>query len=300
MYDFRITGIDRNYKAKLFSINTKKHLSKSVDPELLIPFITSKENSPSPKKIKTKRKESNVEERNRAKIFNINFENLVAEDCWLNDEHIELALGLLSKKYPSIYFQTIYNFQWNYLQKIYKTEGKFIQILNIGNNHWITICHVENNPFPVIHIYDSLYKNFKTLTSDSRNTLLKQIALMLNGSHSFFTLRWADIQQQTDSSSCGLFAIANATALSENKNPCEYIWRVDEMRKHTSDCFNSEDIKLYPFSTDSRQHVPELQSNQINVCQNCMLPILLDFKKCNEQIHKDKCCDVADMCDSCK
>ena len=225
---------------------------------------------------------------------------MVTENCWLNDEHIELALGLLGKKDLSTYFQTIYNFQRNYLQKIYKTEGKFIQILNIGDSHWITIYFVKNNPFPVIHIYDSLYKNFQTLTSRSRNRLLKQIALMLNGSHSFFTLRWADIQQQTDSSSCGLFAIANATALSENKNPCKYIWKVDEMRKHTLDCFNSEDMKLYPFSTDSRKHASELHHKEINVCENCKLPILSDFEKCFKQYHADTCCDVADMCDSCK
>ena len=301
MYDFRITGFDHNYKATLYSINKNVHLTKSVSQELLIPDITSKVNPPSPRKNKTKRKVPNVEERNRAKIFNKNFENSVAkEDRWLNDEHIELALGLLGGKNLSIYFQTVYNFQSNYLKKIYKTKDKFIQILNIGDSHWITICSVKNNPFPVIHIYDSLYKNFTTLTSSFKNRLLKQIACMLNGSHSFFTLRWADIQQQTDSSSCGLFAIANATALSENKNPCKYIWKIERLRKHTSDCFESGDMKLFPFFTDSRKHESELHSKDINVCQNCMLPILSDFKKCLKEVHVDKCCDVADMCDSCK
>ena len=69
---------------------------------------------------------------------------------------------------------------------------------------------------------------------------------------------------------------------------------------HTSDCFKSEDMKLFPFSTDSRKNIPELHSKDINVCQNCMLPILLDFKKCVKEVHANKCCDVADMCDSCK
>ena len=68
MYDFRVTGFDRNCNVNLFSIQRNTHLTKSVRPELLIPDITSKENPPSPRKNKTKRNVPNVVEKNRAKI----------------------------------------------------------------------------------------------------------------------------------------------------------------------------------------------------------------------------------------
>ena len=66
----------------------------------------------------------------------------------------------------------------------------------------------------------------------------------------------ADIQMQRNSHDCGLFAIANATALAFGINPINQTYDARGMRTHLIQCLENKDITPFPtkkFSGKKRQ-----------------------------------------------
>ena len=316
--NYRIDDIDSLNKVKLTSLKTNTTLVKRVDFELLIPHTPSNGNSvlkssnldEVPTFLKTVRggeklrKKDKIHTIERAKIYNQFLWHFVAHaNKWLADEHIELAQGLLARQHPSIGgFQPLYIFQSKNCERIGKPNGRFVQLMHVGGNHWITVSNVEGDKPTQVYIYDSLYND---IPFESKNKVLKQIALMLMTKTAHFSLYWADVQQQIDGSSCGLFAIANATALCESKCPSMYIWILDKMRNHIAACFKSENVTIFPFTSESRDNRKVTREEMVNVCFNCSMPIykkesLIDYKHCMKEIHGNGCCEVADMCEHCK
>ena len=55
-----------------------------------------------------------------------------------------------------------------------------------------------------------------------------------------------DMQKQPDSSSCGLFAIAVATALTHGLDPVKLKWDVSKMRRHLQDCLETRKLTNFP------------------------------------------------------
>ena len=51
-------------------------------------------------------------------------------------------------------------------------------------------------------------------------------------------------QKQKGVTDCGLFAIANATAIAHGKNPTQF--KQDFMRAHLLDCFDQKHMSLFP------------------------------------------------------
>lgn len=316
--NYRIDDIDSFNKVKLTSLKTNKDVAKRVDLELLIPRTTSNGNSvltnsnidevpiflktvSGGKKIHKKNKIHTIE---RAKIYNQFLWHSVAHvDRWLDDEHIELAQGLLAKQHPSMGgFQPLYKFQSKFCGKIGKPNGRFVQLMHVNGNHWITLSNIEGNNPTQVYIYDSLDNGIHI---KSKIKVLKQIAQMLMTKMAHFSLHWADVQQQIDGVSCGLFAIANATALCERKCPSMYIWILDKMRSHVAACFKAENVTLFPFTSESRENRKVTREEIVNVCFNCSMPIykkesLVDYKHCSKEIHGNGCCEVAFMCEHCK
>ena len=90
-------------------------------------------------------------------------------------------------------------------------HGEFIQILNTGAGHWVTISTIGTD-HPVVNIYDSVY-------STACDELQQQIASILITPHSSIILHFIDVQLQSGSSDCGLFAIAYTTALVFGEMP---------------------------------------------------------------------------------
>lgn len=55
------------------------------------------------------------------------------------------------------------------------------------------------------------------------------------------------VQKQKDGFSCGLFAIANATALAFSLNPSEYVYEPTTMWSHFVSCCRNRKIEPLPF-----------------------------------------------------
>ena len=84
--------------------------------------------------------------------------------------------------------------------------GEFVQILHNGHGHWLTISTV-GNMHPQVQVYDSAYSCGPTICK-------AQIAALLATVQPSIELQYMDVQMQSGSYDCALFAIAFAIQLS--------------------------------------------------------------------------------------
>ncbi len=82
----------------------------------------------------------------------------------------------------------------------------FVQILNIKKTHWITVSSLDCD-CDVVNLYDSLYNGINLDT-------ICQIASMIATESSNMILISVNIQRQSKSHDCGLFALVTATELA--------------------------------------------------------------------------------------
>ena len=80
-----------------------------------------------------------------------------------------------------------------------------------------------------INVYDSMHLG--VLTS------VKVIADMFSD-RKFITIRQVHVQQQMGGSDCGLFAIANAAAVCNGKDPGTLVYNQKQMREHLRKCLS--------------------------------------------------------------
>ena len=116
--------------------------------------------------------------------------------------------------------------------------GNYIQILNVHRNHWITVSNI--NCFDgEINIYDSMAPGLDYNAKRS-------IAWMMYHPGPYITLQWPQIHKQDGGDDCGLFAIANATALCYGFDPTQFSWQQGAMRAHLKTCINDGRMTMFP------------------------------------------------------
>ena len=85
-------------------------------------------------------------------------------------------------------------------------------------------------------MYLIVTKTGKSLTFSTKEA----IAAMIKSHDKVIMLNFPVVQQQPDTSSCGLFALANAYTLCEGKDPVSINYDVNNMRSHfLSSIFNT-------------------------------------------------------------
>lgn len=131
---------------------------------------------------------------------------------WLRSNHIYAAQSLLKLSFPhqSGLCDTILlaeKFQWP------STPKKFIQIVHVNGNHWACLSNslCEGN---VVELYDSMHTD-----PELENTIKQQASTILHCELPSFTIRVVNVQQQEKGDTCGLFAIAMAFELCEERDP---------------------------------------------------------------------------------
>ena len=90
-------------------------------------------------------------------------------------------------------------------------KGRFVQIMLVNRNHWITVSNLQC-PGNTIYIYDSMFSTVDNRTKEKICSIWRPAA-------SYVHYRMVNIQLQTNSYDCGLFAIAVATELAYNRDP---------------------------------------------------------------------------------
>ena len=100
-----------------------------------------------------------------------------------------------------------------------------------------------------VNVYDS------ARTGDLSENTLDSIAAILNCQKRNVYLLFPEVQQQTDSCSCGVFALAYAYKLAEGKNPCKALYPCGtQLRSHLYKCFQEK--KISSFQNDRNLYIP--------------------------------------------
>lgn len=158
---------------------------------------------------------------------------------WLTSTIIDAAQLLLKRKASGINGWQSTELGRNSNQ--FKVTASPLVQFHVNGNHWLVVSTVNCTP-ETVNIYDSAYTLVRC------NTKL-QISTFHRPSTPNLYFQSLDIQRQTNSKDCGVYAIANATALVLGKDPVLYNWDRKQMRSHLISCFEQQDFKLFPFSS---------------------------------------------------
>ena len=165
---------------------------------------------------------------------------------WLDDRLINLGQNMMKQQHPYI----------NGLQSVLLGQNlsfipqgdDCVQILHEFGNHWITVSNIGYPP-STINVYDSLHGSLSTHTQHV-------IADNLQSKTSQITIRNQYCQRQSNSYDCGLFALANATALCNGINPTPLVYIQSVMRKHFMKCIEGGILSPFPTKLKKRKIQP--------------------------------------------
>ena len=160
---------------------------------------------------------------------------LLSLTAWLNDNHINAAMHLLHAQFPEIN-----GFQDTLRQSINGYEPSlhpFIQITLVCNSHWVCVSSLncESNE---VKVYDSLCYPLSTNSTS--------VSQLVHTDKDKITLKQMDVQQQSSTSDCGVFAIAYAASICHGENPCMLHYHQPGMRQHLKTCLEDGHIKPFP------------------------------------------------------
>ena len=110
-----------------------------------------------------------------------------------------------------------------------------LQILHSPNDHWIVASTVHCNDSEVcVLVYDSAYSTVDEKTSAIISNLFQSNNIIIKHS-----------KKQNNGEDCGLFAIANATAISNGVDPCKIKLIEHLLRTHLMKCFDEGIMTLF-------------------------------------------------------
>lgn len=212
---------------------------------------------------------------------------VLSEGKWLNDKIIDAAQSLLKKANPAV----------GGLQRVclgqtmaYDIEaGEFVQILHDRRGHWLTISTIGSSGTEV-HVFDSLYPS-------TGSSVKMQISCLLHTEQPHIKLLIKDVQMQSGTADCGMFAIAFATALIYGKQPGEFCFDQSRMRTHLMECLEARKISMFPVKRMRRTASKIKTSEQFKVYCICRMPNFTNSKwiqcsSCKEWYHCESCVKV--------
>lgn len=124
---------------------------------------------------------------------------------------------------------------------------RWIQVFNTGN-HWIVLARGFGKDLSRIMCFDSL-----TTSPGPDKKAITGASLIECSMDETIEIHSMPCQKQTDGYNCGPFALAFATALALDHNPCEIHFDVTQMRDHLKktlvdfDQGRNPHFKLFPF-----------------------------------------------------
>ena len=160
----------------------------------------------------------------------------ISSGGWLSDNVINACQNLLRRQYPHIggLLSTV-------LATTFSMEpqaGEFVQILNVGECHWVTISTI-GCPASTVKVYDSLHMKISSRTK-------KLIADLLMTQEKSIAITHTNVQWQSGSSDCGLFALVFATSLCQGNDPVNISYDQQQMRRHLLQCIGRGTISAFP------------------------------------------------------
>ena len=108
------------------------------------------------------------------------------------------------------------------------------QIIHVRSNHWALLQIIKDQANqPNVSIYDSAYDDVDVKT----NFVISQL----------IPLRIMNVSKQVGITDCGLYAIANLTALAlGNVEPTNVVFDQREFRSHYLECLENQKVMDFP------------------------------------------------------
>ena len=100
----------------------------------------------------------------------------------------------------------------------------------------------------------------------------RQIAALLATDHDEITLRHMNVQMQSGTYYCGLFAIAFATALIHGEHPGKFLFNQDSMRQHLMKCLELGEMTMFPIKKTRRSARQMKSEDVIEILCSCRMP----------------------------
>ena len=106
-------------------------------------------------------------------------------------------------------------------------------MLHNGHSHWLTISNIGASNKNEIFVYDSLYCS---LGSHTKN----RFAALLCCQDTEIAVKFVDVQKQSGTYDCGLFAVATGV------QPGSFTFKQHEMRRHLYKCLENGKMQMFP------------------------------------------------------
>ena len=85
-------------------------------------------------------------------------------------------------------------------------------------------------------------------------------------------IQFSNVAMQTNSNDCGLYAIANATALAYGKDPTTQIYIPKLMRQHLFTCLENKHLTPFPTTNSKRRRQPVKAEKDVPLYCVCKMP----------------------------
>ena len=193
--------------------------------------------------------------------------NVITTGKKLTDIHISAAQKILHNEFPDI--NGLQN-KLGQLKYPFSNISNSIQIVHVRNDHWaiVTTIGIVKKQEIVVRYYDSVYS---TLSDDTEEALLQ---LYRPPRLNLFHMRVEIMKtpKQGGATDCGLHAIAIATALAHGIDPCQQIFRQEDMRSHFVDCVGKRKLELFPVQKKQRVTNNVSSTVKLYLCPTCEKP----------------------------
>ena len=118
--------------------------------------------------------------------------------------------------------------------------SEFIQFIHLisQQQYWITISNI-GAPENTIYLYDSSHLHLSNLQLGTIASYIQSEALSVR-------VEIVNNQNQTNSTDCGIFAIASATSLASGHDPVDLRYKDNLHVRPTSKCFQEQSLTEFP------------------------------------------------------
>ena len=158
-------------------------------------------------------------------------------------------------------------------------------VVHNGFGHWLTLTNIGADGDAEVMVYDSLYPSIGTF-------LQKQIATLLRTREKEIKVNIMNMQVQSGTCDCGLFALATATSLLNGVNPGAITYKQSEMRRHLYDSICRGRLAPFPVLKTRRSSSNIKYSESFPVYCVCRLIEsadrgMVECSKCFDWFHVD-------------
>ena len=163
----------------------------------------------------------------------INDRDTIEQGLELTDLHINSAQWLIKIQFPKLNGLKLSLLQ---AQPLKGSTINAIQIFHVHGNHWIVAATSKHGK--AIQVYDSAHTSLDHTTA----VMIKDFFRC-----SLFNIKAVAVQKQRPGSNdCGVYAIANPTAVAFGEDPVSIKYDQSVIRSHLIECFTSKKMEPFP------------------------------------------------------